>query len=141
MGNRRRVFYGVTLGGGTATRRFPTGRAGLELTFLLLVVITAMAPAQDAAQQDATKDVSEASLADLANIQVYSASKHLQSTSDAPASVTVITADEIQKYGYRTLADILESVRGFTSPTIAITASLACAALDAWETGTPVSCS
>jgi len=44
---------------------------------------------------------------------VYSASKHLQKASDAPSSVTVITADEIQRYGYRSLADILESVRGF----------------------------
>ena len=66
-----------------------------------------------AAAQQGTKDLSEASLEELSNIQVYSASKHMQSASDAPSSVTVITADEIQKYGYRTLADILESVRGF----------------------------
>ena len=63
--------------------------------------------------QQATKDLSEASLEELTNIEVYSASKHMQSASEAPASVTVITADEIQKYGYRTLADILQSVRGF----------------------------
>jgi outer membrane receptor for ferrienterochelin and colicins len=63
--------------------------------------------------QEPTKDFGEASLEELANIQVYSASKHMQSASDAPSSVTVVTADEIQKYGYRTLAEILESVRGF----------------------------
>jgi len=44
---------------------------------------------------------------------VYSASKYEQSVSDAPAWVTVITANEISKYGYRTLDDILESVPGF----------------------------
>jgi len=57
--------------------------------------------------------LSSASLEELSNIQVCSASKHMQSTSDAPSSVTVVTADEIQKYSYRTLADILQSVRGF----------------------------
>jgi outer membrane receptor for ferrienterochelin and colicins len=58
-------------------------------------------------------DLADKSLEELGNMQVYSASKHMQSASDAPSSVTVITADEIQKYGYRNLGDILRSVPGF----------------------------
>jgi outer membrane receptor for ferrienterochelin and colicin len=84
--------------------------ANLPATSWLMIFLLFALPA---AAQEQTKDLGEASLEQLGNIQVYSASKHMQSASDAPSSVTVITADEIQKYGYRTLADILESVRGF----------------------------
>jgi outer membrane receptor for ferrienterochelin and colicins len=89
------------------TRR---GRAGSRNVIRLLAIFVLTATA--VAQQE-TKDLSEASLEELTNIQVYSASKHMQNASEAPASVTVVTADEIQKYGYRTLADILRSVPGF----------------------------
>jgi len=81
--------------------------------------LAAAARAQDAARDtqntanDPSGDLGTVSLEELGNIQVYSASKHLQSIRDAPSSVTVITADEIQRYGYRTLSDILETVRGF----------------------------
>jgi iron complex outermembrane receptor protein len=44
---------------------------------------------------------------------VYGASKYEQKLSEAPAAVSIVTADEIGKYGYRTLADILRSVTGF----------------------------
>jgi len=44
--------------------------------------------------------------------QVYGASERLQPAIEAPASVSFITADEIARHGYRTLADILRSVRG-----------------------------
>lgn len=44
---------------------------------------------------------------------VYSASKYEQKVTEAPSAVTIITADEIKKSGYRTLADILQSVNGF----------------------------
>ncbi len=43
---------------------------------------------------------------------VTSASKFPQKVTEAPSSVTIITADQIRKYGYRTLADILKSVKG-----------------------------
>lgn len=45
--------------------------------------------------------------------KVSSASKFVQKETEAPASVTVISSDDIQRYGYRTLADLLQSVPGF----------------------------
>ena len=63
--------------------------------------------------QEVPQDLAEATLEELGKIEVYTASRHTQSSSDAPSSVTVITADQIQKHGYRTLAEILRSVRGF----------------------------
>jgi outer membrane receptor for ferrienterochelin and colicins len=44
---------------------------------------------------------------------VYGASKYEQKVTEAPSSVSIVTAAEIKKYGYRTLADILRSIRGF----------------------------
>jgi len=44
---------------------------------------------------------------------VYGASKYEQKVTEAPSSVSIVTADEIKKFGYRTLTDILRSVRSF----------------------------
>ena len=91
-----------------ATKR--GARFQIVVRLLALLALTATGIAQQGNQDT---DLSEVSLEELSNIQVYSASKHMQSASEAPASVTVVTADEIQKYGYRTLADILQNTRGF----------------------------
>lgn len=48
----------------------------------------------------------------LLEIEVYSASKFMQKASEAPSSVTVLTAADIRNYGWRTLADVARSVRG-----------------------------
>ncbi len=59
------------------------------------------------------QDLTELSLQELMNLSVYGASKFEQKLLEAPAAVTIINKNEIKKYGYRTLADILRSVRGF----------------------------
>lgn len=78
----------------------------------ILVAVGALL-AINAAAGESPQDLTELNLEDLKKVQVSSASMYLQSDREAPSSVTVITADQIRKFGYRTLADILRSVRGF----------------------------
>jgi outer membrane receptor for ferrienterochelin and colicins len=65
--------------------------------------------------QGKPQDLSQMSLEELMAVKVSTvvgASKREQSLSDAPSAVTIITSQDIQQYGYRTLADILNSVPG-----------------------------
>ncbi len=62
------------------------------------------------------KNLTDMSLEELMSVRidsVYGASGFEQKLTEAPASVTIITAEDIQRYGYRTLADILRNVPGF----------------------------
>jgi outer membrane receptor for ferrienterochelin and colicins len=85
----------------------------LVMLSLLPLLSSTHALAQD---KPANPSLLDDSLEDLMSIKidsVYGASGFTQKVTEAPASVTIITSDEIQKHGYRTLADILRNVRGF----------------------------
>jgi len=58
-------------------------------------------------------DLSLEALMEIEVPKVYGASKIEQKATEAPSSITVITSDEIKRYGYRTLADALQSVQSF----------------------------
>ncbi len=84
----------------------------MRMAWILFSVLFCLTPAIPVA---AANDLTELSLEQLMQVEVptvTSASKFAQKTTDAPASITVITQDEIQRYGYRTLAEVLQSVRG-----------------------------
>ena len=63
----------------------------------------------------ASSNLADMSMEELMNVRVervFGAAKLDQKVTQAPASVSVVTAAEIRKFGYRTLADILRSLRG-----------------------------
>jgi iron complex outermembrane receptor protein len=58
------------------------------------------------------KPADELSLEDLVNIKVTSVSKKETSIEDSPAAVTVVTSDDIRRFGITTLPDALRLVPG-----------------------------
>ena len=84
-------------------------RVSRTLLRLLVIFLMGSASADRAFPQD-TRDLS---LDSLLVMQISTASKHWETAGEAPASVTVITSEMIQKFGFRTLAEALASVRSF----------------------------
>ena len=79
-----------------------------------LTVLLAMACGSALGAQD--RPLADLDLTDLMKVEVQSvfgASKFLQKVTEAPATVSVVTARDIALYGYRTLGEILRSAPGF----------------------------
>ncbi|MGZ8288558.1 MAG: TonB-dependent receptor plug domain-containing protein [Telluria sp.] len=79
---------------------------------LLALACCALASARAAPHSDSPADLTAVPLEQLMSMDVFSASRFSQRASEAPSSVTVITAADIRTYGWRTLADVMRSVRG-----------------------------
>lgn len=80
-----------------------TWRAAVGAACLVPAVLGAAEP---------QRDLTVLPLEQLMRLEVVTASRFPQRISEAPGTVSVITADDIRVYGHRTLADVLRSVPG-----------------------------
>ncbi len=93
--------------------------------FALTLVLAATRPGTLSAQQAPPaeaqdgappSDLTQLSLEELLKLDVeavYGASRFLQLTTEAPSWVSVVTAEQIARYGFRTLDQLLRTVTGF----------------------------
>ncbi|MDB6139587.1 MAG: TonB-dependent receptor [Verrucomicrobiaceae bacterium] len=87
---------------------------GYHLAYLLSGLFSLVLIAQESPSDENLKKLKGLSLEQIMQIEiptVYGAAKHEQKTTEAPSAVSVITREEIQAYGHRTLAEVLRSVR------------------------------
>lgn len=89
-------------------RHHPRGRGGLHTCLLALLLGLPMA-------STAASDLASTPLNALLDMEVSGASKFTLHMSDAPASVSVMTAAQIRALGLRTLAEVLQTVRGLAT--------------------------
>jgi iron complex outermembrane receptor protein len=91
----------------------PWNKRSAKLAMCLVVFSLCLLVQPAHSQAGTDQDLMSLSIEDLAKTKVFSASRHLEDTRQAPSSVSIVTADDIQRHGWRTLADIIGSLRGF----------------------------
>jgi iron complex outermembrane receptor protein len=97
--------------GDKQTMRFKKGWAG---STVFGCIVAAMASAPIAAQTLADAGVREGDFLELLAQEnhVYSAARYVQTMAETPANVTVITRDELRRFGYRSIASALAALPG-----------------------------
>ena len=79
----------------------------------LFLWLTLFLPLHNAfGKESEMSDLLEMSLEELLQVKVTTATRTEEKVTEVPASVVIITRRKIEKYGYRTLTEILENVPG-----------------------------
>jgi iron complex outermembrane receptor protein len=89
-----------------ALRALLTKRWATLASMAALLVVSSPVHAQDGA-------LDELDLVKLLNVQVSTATKRAESVEDAPAVITVVTYDDIVRWGYQSVGDVLQHTVGF----------------------------
>jgi outer membrane receptor for ferrienterochelin and colicins len=77
-----------------------------------LLVLGLLSLARSLAAQDSISSGDDLALDSLLNTPISTAAKYSQSVRQVAGSVTIVTAEDIRRFGYRTVTDVLQSMAG-----------------------------
>jgi outer membrane receptor for ferrienterochelin and colicin len=85
--------------------------------YMFLMLSLAAAPLSAKKTEDLlmmeTEDLFDLSLEELLDIEITSAGKMAEKVSEIPAGVYIVTRQNIEAYGYRTVAEVIRNIPGF----------------------------
>jgi outer membrane receptor for ferrienterochelin and colicins len=91
--------------------KIKTVKTSFRFLFIPLLLLTyTLSPIKSAFSKE-PDDLLDLPLDQLVNIEVVSASRFKQKSSEAPSAVDVVTAEDIRSYGWRNLDDALNAIR------------------------------
>ena len=89
------------------------GKSFLSLSVLALALSSSASAFAEGEATQTNEGVDDLDLVKLLNVEVSTATKTAENLDDAPAVITVITRDDIARWGYESLADALQHTVGF----------------------------
>ncbi|MFZ2267257.1 MAG: TonB-dependent receptor [Azonexus sp.] len=92
----------------------PGSRHACRRTRLLALLIPAIFALPAKAVETSVADIIDTPFEQLLQTEVITAEKLAKQVSGAPSAVSIVTAQDIRDFGYRTLSDILDSMRGLS---------------------------
>ncbi len=88
-----------------------------KFIFVMLLLLLAVPPLQAKKVKDLvtldTEELFDLSLEELLDTEISSAGKMMEKVSEIPASVYIVTREDIETYGWRTLAEVIRHIPGF----------------------------
>lgn len=84
-----------------------------QRVFIIPLLVLLLGGTTLSLSQEPPHPQTEGSLDSLLSIRITVAGKYWQTIGEAPASVSIITSSDIERFGYQTLEDLLNSVRSF----------------------------
>lgn len=86
--------------------------AFMVVLFICTFTITTTTVYAQEEEEEIVEDVADISLEDLLNVEITTAGKRPEKIGEIPASVVVVTREDIENYGYQSLTEILENIPG-----------------------------
>ena len=91
--------------------KFHLVRSGKRRAVSLAVILTCLLAGTASAQVDSIVDIP---FEQLLQTEIITAERLAKQISNAPSAVSIVTARDIKDFGYRSLSDILDSMRGLS---------------------------